>query len=95
MEQAWWWPQQTSRTETENDKSSKQSHKILHIFETYMSKAYLHDDEKDERDEDVDLGVFPGVVVADVVKLLCHALTAPRAVVEQRDQRLVLRQLTG
>lgn len=60
-----------------------------------MSKAYLHDDEKDECDEDVDLGVLPGVVVADVVKLLCHALTAPCAVVEQRDQRLVLRQLTG
>lgn len=58
-------------------------------------KAYLHDDEEDECDEDVDLGVFPGVVVADVVKLLCHALTAPRAVVEQRDQRLMLRQLTG
>ncbi len=57
--------------------------------------AYLHDDEEDERDKDVDLRVFPGVVVADVVELLCHALAAPRAVVEQRDQRLVLRQLTG
>lgn len=60
-----------------------------------MSKAYLHDDEKDERDEDVDLGVLPGMVVADVVKLLCHALTAPCAVVEQCDQRLMLCQLTG
>lgn len=57
--------------------------------------AYLHDDEEDERDEDVDLGVFPGVVVADVVELFRHALAAPRAIVEQRDQRLVLRQLTG
>lgn len=47
--------------------------------------AYLHDDEEDERDEDVDLWVFPGMVVADVVKLLCHTLTAPRAVVEQSD----------
>lgn len=60
-----------------------------------MSKTYLHDDEEDKRDEDIDLGVFPGVVMADVVKLLCHALTAPRTVVEQRHQRLVLCQLTG
>lgn len=59
------------------------------------SKAYLHDDEEDKCDEDVDLRVFPGVVVADVVKLLGHALTAPRAVVKQRNQRLVLCQLTG
>lgn len=59
-----------------------------------MPKAYLHEDEEDERDEDVDLGVFPGVVVADVVELLGHTLTAPCAVVEQRDQRLMLRQLT-
>lgn len=58
-------------------------------------RNYLHDDEKDERDEDVDLRVLPGVVVvADVVKLLGHALAAPRAVVEQRHQRLVLCQLT-
>lgn len=59
-------------------------------------RNYLHDDEKDERDEDVDLRVLPGVmvVVADVVKLLRHTLAAPRAVVEQRHQRLVLRQLT-
>lgn len=40
-----------------------------------VSKAYLHDDEEDECDEDVDLGVFPGVVVADVVELLRHPLT--------------------
>lgn len=58
-----------------------------------MCKAYLHDNEEDECDEDVDLGVLPGVVVADVVELFRHALTAPRAVVEQSDQRLVLRQL--
>lgn len=51
-----------------------------------MSESgYLHDDEEDERDEDVDLGVFPGMVVADVVELLCHTLTAPRTVVEQGD----------
>lgn len=60
-----------------------------------VHKAYLHDDEEDECDEDVDLGMFPGVVVADVVELLGHALTAPRAVVEQRHQRLMLRQLTS
>lgn len=59
-------------------------------------KNYLHDDEKDERDEDVDLRVLPGVmvVVADVVELLRHTLAAPCAVVKQRHQRLVLRQLT-
>lgn len=56
--------------------------------------THLHDDEEDERDEDVDLRVLPGVVVADVVELLGHALPAPGAVVKQRDQRLVLRQLT-
>lgn len=60
-----------------------------------VSKAYLHDDEEDECDEDVDLGVFPGVVVADVVELLRHPLTTPRAVVEKCDQRLMLRQLPG
>lgn len=60
-----------------------------------MSKAYLHDDEEDECDEDVDLWVFPGVVVAGVVKLLRHTVATPRAVVEQCDQRLVLCQLTG
>lgn len=58
-------------------------------------KAYLHDDEEEERDEDVDLRVFPGVVVADVFKLLGDSLAAPRAVVKQGDQGLVLRQLTG
>lgn len=56
--------------------------------------ANLHDDEEDESDEDVNVRVFPGLVVADVVELVGHALAAPRAVVEQRDQRLVLRQLT-
>lgn len=35
------------------------------------------------------------MVVADVVELLGHALTAPRSVVKQSDQRLVLRQLMG
>lgn len=57
--------------------------------------THLHDGEEDERDEDVDLRVPPGVVVADVVELLGHALAAPGAVVEQRHQRLVLRQLSG
>lgn len=67
-----------------------------HTFARYTSKStYLHEDEEDERDEDVDLGVFPGVVVADVVKLLGHALTAPCTVVKQRYQRLVLCQLRG
>lgn len=46
--------------------------------------AYLHNSEEDERDEDVDLGVFPGMVVADVVKLLRHTLTAPCPIVKQR-----------
>lgn len=32
--------------------------------------------------------------MADVVKLLSHSLAAPRAVVKQSDQGLVLRQLT-
>lgn len=58
-----------------------------------MSKAYLHNDEEDECDEDVDLRMFPAVVV--VIKLLGHALPAPRAVVKQSDQRLVLRELKG
>lgn len=95
MEQAWWWPRRTSRTETQSEDPSKKKKKIQHISELYVSKTYLHDDEEDKRDEDIDLGVFPGVVMADVVKLLCHALTAPRTVVEQRHQRLVLCQLTG
>lgn len=46
--------------------------------------AYLHNSEEDKRDEDVDLGVFPGMVVADVVKLLRHTLTAPCPIVKQR-----------
>lgn len=57
-------------------------------------KAYLHDDEEEEGDEDVDLRVSPGVVVADEVELLGDSLAAPRAVVKQGDQGLVLRQLT-
>lgn len=57
--------------------------------------VHLHDDEEDERDEDVDLGVFPGMMVADVVKLLSYTLATPGAVVEQSNQRLVLRQLTN
>lgn len=56
--------------------------------------AYLHDDEKEECDEDVDLRVSPGVMVADVVKLLGDSLAAPRTVVKQSDQGLMLRQLT-
>lgn len=58
-------------------------------------RDYLHDDEEDECEEDVDLGVFPGVVMAVVVELLGDALAAPGAVVKQGDQRLVLRQLKG
>lgn len=58
-----------------------------------MLSAYFHEDEEDEYDEDVDLWVFPGMVVADVVELLSYALAAPRSVVKQSDQRLVLRQL--
>lgn len=55
--------------------------------------SYLHDDEEDERDEDVDLWVFPGMMVADVVKLLSYTLATPSSVVKQSNQRLVLRQL--
>ena len=58
-------------------------------------RTYFHDDEEDEGDEDVDLWVFPGVMVANVVELLRDALTAPRPVVEQSRQRLVLRQLSA
>lgn len=59
-----------------------------------ITKAYLHDDEEEEGDEDVDLRVSPGLVVADEVKLLGDSLAAPRAVVKQSHQGLVLRQLT-
>ena len=58
-------------------------------------EPYLHDDEENKRDEDVDMGVLPAVGVADVLKLLGHAVAAPGAVVEQRHQRLVLGQLQG
>lgn len=71
-------------------KSYKKSENPAH-FQDRSHVVYLHDDEKDERDEDVDLRMLPGLVVADVVKLLCNSLTAPRAIVKQRDQRLVLR----
>lgn len=57
-------------------------------------KAYLHDDEEEECDEDVDLRVSPGVLLAGGLKLLGRSLPAPRAVVKQGDQGLVLRQLT-
>lgn len=68
-----------------------------YIFPQHFSfyKAHLHDDKENECDEDVDLRVLPGMVVADVVELLCDALTTPRTVVEQSDQRLMLRQLAG
>jgi len=55
--------------------------------------SYLHDDEDDEGDEDVDLRVLPGLGVTDVVELLGDALLGPRPVVEQRHQRLLLGQL--
>lgn len=44
--------------------------------------TYLHDDEEDQGDEDVDLRVFPGLGVSDVVKLLGNALFGPRPVVQ-------------
>lgn len=72
---------------------TNQKHRIIIAITTNTYWAYLHDDEEDECDEDVDLGVFPSMVVTDVVKLLGHALTAPRTVVEQCNQRLVLSQL--
>lgn len=55
--------------------------------------SYLHDDEEDEGDEDVDLRVLPGLGVSDVVELLGDAVLGPRAVVQQRHQRLLLGQL--
>lgn len=55
--------------------------------------AYLHDDEEDQGDEDVDLRVFPGRRVSDVVELLGDALFGPRPVVQQRHQRLLLGEL--
>lgn len=90
MGQAWWWPQQTSRTGMKVTNTCK----ILHILTKVHLNTYLHDDEEEECDEDVDLRVSPGLVVADVVKLLGDSLAAPRAVVKQSDQGLVLRQLT-
>lgn len=57
--------------------------------------SYLHDDEDDQRDEDVELRVFPGLGVADVVKLLGDALFSPGPVVQQSHQRLLLGELQG
>lgn len=55
--------------------------------------SYLHDNEEDEGDEDVDLRVLPGRGVSDVVELLGDAVFGPRAVVQQGHQRLSLGQL--
>ncbi len=55
--------------------------------------SYLHDDEDDQGDEDVDLRVLPGLRVSDVVELLSDALFGPRPVVQQCHQSLLLGQL--
>lgn len=81
--------------EGENRVLVEQREAVFKVLLKFLFQAHLHDDEENERDEDVDLRVFPGVMVADVVELLSYALTAPRTVVKQSDQRLVLRQLTG
>lgn len=54
--------------------------KSQHLFTGFLS--YLHDNEEDQGDEDVDLWVFPGLRVSDVVKLLSDALFGPRPVVQ-------------
>lgn len=46
------------------------------------AKSYLHDDEDDQGDEDVELRVFPGLRVTDVVELLGDALFGPGPVVQ-------------
>lgn len=57
--------------------------------------SYLHDDEDDQRDEDVELRVLPGLGVSDVVKLLGDALFGPGPVVQESHQRLLLGELQG
>lgn len=52
------------------------------VIRTFGFLSYLHDDEEDQGDEDVDLRVFPGLRVSDVVKLLSDALFGPRPVVQ-------------
>lgn len=47
-----------------------------------LNLSYLHDDEDDQGDEDVELRVFPGLRVTDVVKLLGDALFGPGPVVQ-------------
>lgn len=60
-----------------------------------FAPAYLHHDEDHERDEDIELRVFPGLGVADVVKLLGDALLGPGPVVQESHQRLLLGELQG
>lgn len=93
MGQAWWWPPPTSRTGRKVATSPTVAQNPCRISPKVHLTSYLHDDEEEERDEDIDLRVPPGVVVADVVKLLGDSLAAPGAVVKQSDQGLVLRQL--
>lgn len=47
-----------------------------------LNLSYLHDDEDDQGDEDVELRVFPGLRVTDVVELLGDALFGPGPVVQ-------------
>lgn len=55
--------------------------------------SYLHDDEDDQRDEDVELRVFPGLGVTNVVKLLGDALFGPGSIIQKSHQRLLLGEL--
>lgn len=47
-----------------------------------IAPPYLHDNEEDQGDEDVDLRVFPGLGMSNVVELLSDALFGPRPVVQ-------------
>lgn len=56
---------------------------LKHLLKSqHLYIPYLHHDEEDQCDEDVDLWVFPGLRVSDVVKLLSDALLGPRPVVQ-------------
>lgn len=43
---------------------------------------YLHDDKEDQSDEHIDLRMFPGLSVPDVVELLSNALFGPSPIVQ-------------
>ena len=57
-------------------------------------RSYLHDDEEDEGNKNVDMRMFPHFDGADVVKLISHTLLGPGPVIQQSHQGLVLGQLS-